>query len=71
MRQAFPSGTCDRCHCKTQITTMSMFNTEEICLGCKEKEKKHPKYAEAVKADREAIARGNYNFPGIGKPSNL
>jgi hypothetical protein len=43
-----------------------MFNTQEICPVCKEKERKHPRYQEASDADREAIKRGDYNFKGIG-----
>jgi hypothetical protein len=48
-----------------------MFNLQEICLDCKDKEKKHPKYSEAVKADEDAFNRGNYNFVGIGLPPEL
>jgi hypothetical protein len=27
---------------------MSMFNTQIICMACKDKERTHPRYAEAV-----------------------
>ena len=50
---------------------MSMFNTEEICMECKEKERKHPMYETAREADRQAVLSGNYNFKGIGKPDDL
>jgi hypothetical protein len=50
---------------------MSMFNTENICMECKEKEEKHPKYEEAKQAEEEADRKGNYNFKGIGKPKDL
>ena len=43
-----------------------MFNTQEICLSCKDIERKHPKYGQAVEADHEEIKKGNYNFKGIG-----
>lgn len=62
---------CDRCSEKLTIRTMSRFNTDCICPKCEEKEKKHPKYQEAVKAELEAVRNGNYNFEGIGKPSDL
>ena len=62
---------CERCNKSTGILIISMFNTEEICLKCKQKEKEHPDYKKAVKADEEAIRRGNYNFKGIGKPNDL
>ena len=45
---------------------MSMFNTQEICIECKEIERTHPKYEEACAKDREEILKGNYNFEGIG-----
>jgi hypothetical protein len=45
---------------------MSYFNTQEICLDCSEKEKELPRYADAKKAEAEAVKRGNYNFRGIG-----
>jgi len=64
-------GNCHRCGTATNIHTMSMFNTELICMDCKEKEKEHPKYKDAQDADWEAIREGNRNFPGIGKPEDL
>lgn len=63
---------CDRCGGETNgKTTMSMFNTDVICLGCKDTEKKHPDYKAAVDADHAAIKSGDYNFKGIGKPKDL
>lgn len=63
--------TCDRCRQETLVTTMSFFNTDTICPECKTKERNHPKFGEALKAENEACRTGNYNFPGIGKPSDL
>jgi hypothetical protein len=48
-----------------------MFNTEQICLDCKEREEQHPRYEEARRAEAEAVRRGELNFPGIGKPEDL
>lgn len=62
---------CDRCACETIVTTVSMFNTEIICLDCKKKEREHPLYEAAQLADDEQIRQGNYNFQGIGKPADL
>lgn len=62
---------CDRCHKAAVATTMSMFNRDTICMPCKRRETEHPKYAEARNAEAEAVRRGDYNFPGIGKPSDL
>jgi hypothetical protein len=57
---------CERCLKETNITTMSMFNTQTICMNCKKIEREDPRYDEAVKADHEEIKKGNYNFKGIG-----
>jgi len=62
---------CDRCKKETRITTMSMFNTQDICMECLDKEKKHPKYRNAANAERLSCLLGNYNFPGVGLPSDL
>lgn len=58
---------CERCHKPTNgRTTMSMYNEEIICMGCKDKERQRPDYNDAVEADNAEIRRGNYNFKGIG-----
>jgi len=62
---------CQRCFKETNCLIMSMFNTQMICISCKEKEEKHPKYQEAREKEAKAIKSGNYNYPGIGKPSDL
>ena len=46
--------------------TMSMFNTQTICMECKERERRSPRYKEALEAERAAVKAGNRNFPGIG-----
>lgn len=63
--------TCNRCESIVNGHTMSMFNTETICLRCARIEEQHPKYDDARKADLEEIRKGNYNFEGIGKPDDL
>lgn len=62
---------CDRCGKEMRAHTMSMFNTDLICLTCKAAERQHPKYAEAVAADEAACQAGEYNYPGIGLPADL
>lgn len=64
-------GKCGRCRKGTNMTTCSFFNTEMICPACEEKEMAHPDYKKAKEAEAEAVRSGNYNFPGIGKPSDL
>ena len=62
---------CDRCGKETNITTMSYFNTQIICMECDERERKHPKFKEAQDIENEQVKRGNYNYKGIGLPSDL
>jgi hypothetical protein len=51
--------------------TMSMFNTDTICMYCKRREKNHPQYQEAYDAEVAACKRGDFNFPGLGCPPEL
>jgi len=62
---------CDRCSAELIGSSMSYFNTDTCCPECIEKERKHPMYAEAVRVESEAVARGDLNFPGIGLPDDL
>ena len=62
---------CERCGKETIMYTVSMFNTQEICTECMEKEQAHPDYERAVAADRAACMSGDYNFCGIGLPADL
>ena len=62
---------CDRCNKKTRFHIMSMFNCDELCVACKEKERAHPEYKSARIADDAAIQAGNFDFPGVGKPADL
>ena len=59
--------TCQRCGHRCATTIMSMFNTEVICLPCKDAERQDPRYHQAAEAEAAAIRHGNYNFPGIGR----
>ena len=66
MDKFFSQKKCDRC--KGDLTygrTMSMFNTDCICMECAKNEKKDKDYKAAVKADMDEIKKGNYNFKGI------
>lgn len=65
------NGHCQRCGTPSGTHIMSMFNTDLICSDCHTRERNHPKYAEAVRADHVAIAGGNFNFRGIGVPPEL
>jgi len=57
---------CDRCHKETTSWTMSMFNEQEICMDCKDKERARPDYKQAQEAERAQVQQGNYNYKGIG-----
>lgn len=62
---------CQRCYKEAYATIMSKFNTDIICMECKDKERQHPDYAAADKAEIEAVRQGVRNFPGVGKPADL
>lgn len=63
----FTQTTCDRCGGSLQGgRTMSMFNTQCICMKCSEEERRRPDYKDAVEADHEHIRNGDFNFKGIG-----
>lgn len=62
---------CCRCGDKSSAMTMSRFNTDWICLECEKKERQHPDYKRASEAELAAVRRGDYNFEGIGKPTDL
>jgi hypothetical protein len=62
----FSQKECDRCHKSLERgRTMSMFNTDCLCLECKEKERDDPEYAAAVNADHQAVNKGNLRFMEI------
>ena len=63
---------CERCGRDVSATIASMFNTQMICIDrCKPAERAHPLYEQARRRKSEAVARGDYNFPGIGLPPEL
>ena len=67
----FTQKTCDRCHKPLNgIRTMSRFNTDCICKECERKEQLCGDYQQAADAEREAVNRGDLNFPGIGLSKN-
>ncbi len=63
----FEATHCDRCgELLDKGRIMSMFNTQVICMKCKEQEEMRDDYKKAVDAIREEEAKGNRNFKGIG-----
>jgi hypothetical protein len=60
-----------RCGCESLASIMSMFNTDEICMACKAKERQHPDYRRAADRELAEVKAGNYNYPGVGKPTDL
>jgi recombinational DNA repair protein (RecF pathway) len=71
MSIVFYSPTCDRCKKSTDVTQMSIFNTQMCCPKCIETERKHPKFKEARTIELNELSKGNCNFPGIGLPKDL
>jgi hypothetical protein len=66
MDKFFTQENCDRCGKSIKEgRTMSMFNTQCICMECKKKETQRADYRDAVNAELEEIKKGNYNYKGI------
>lgn len=64
----FSQKTCDRCGKPLMGgRTMSMFNTDCICMDCAKAERKRPDYSKARDAEANAVRHGNMNFTGIGR----
>ena len=65
----FLKTNCDRCGKPLNgMRIMSMYNTDCLCMDCKEEERNRSDYKDAVEADNAEIRKGNYNFKGIGYP---
>jgi recombinational DNA repair protein (RecF pathway) len=62
---------CQRCGDPLNASIVSRFNTDVICLECEARERAHPRYSEAVAAERRALESGDRNFCGIGLPDDL
>ena len=63
----FTQTHCDRCHRPlTGGRTMSMFNTDCICMDCAKAERDRDDYGRARDAEAEQVRKGNWNYGGIG-----
>ena len=62
---------CDRCGKETNGFTGSYFDTSSICFACSKTEREHPAFEEARRIENEAVRAGDYNFGGVGLPSDL
>ena len=64
---------CARCgvSLEQEAWSMSYFNTDHCCLPCLEEEQKHSLYQTAKKIESQEVAKGNYNFEGIGLPADF
>ena len=62
---------CPRCKEDMTVHIMSMFNEQDICLDCSDKERKHPEFENARAIESEAVKNGDFNFPGVGLPDSL
>jgi len=61
----FAQTRCDRCGGTLNGgRTMSMFNTQCICMDCACKERRREDYEAAREAEAKAVRRGDMNFPG-------
>ena len=67
MDKFFTQKFCDRCGAPLASgRTMSMYNTDCICMKCANDERKREDYRKACDAEREAVKNGDRNFGGIG-----
>lgn len=71
VQQFMAQQECSWCASPLKVRIMSKFNTDAICMSCKNKERAHPDYPKAEAAERAAVMAGDFNFPGIGKPVDL
>ena len=63
----FTKTVCDRCGKPLAGgRTMSIFNTDTICMECAEAEHKRPDYGAAHAAEVAAVRAGDLNFKGVG-----
>ena len=63
----FTQTECDRCGGSLDGgRTMSMFNTDTICMTCADAERKRKDYEAAREAERAAVKAGDRNFKGVG-----
>ena len=63
----FKQPNCDRCGGSLiDGRTMSVYNRQCICRTCKAAETKRGDFYIALAAEREAVAHGDRDFPGIG-----
>ena len=65
------NGTCHRCGKKSSSHIMSFFSDDLICFACCRRERAHPQYETARRAEGDACLRGDLNFYGVGKPADL
>ena len=67
MDRFFAQQHCDRCGGSLKTgRTMSKFNTDCICMGCKREETQRDDYSRASDAEIEEVKKGNCNFKGLG-----
>ena len=60
MNRFFSQKNCDRCGRELKAgRIMSMFNEDCICMECKDKERKNPRYKEAKDREHEEIDSRN------------
>lgn len=65
MDELLKKTNCDRCGSKLSFRTLSVMNTDIICMECKDKETHHPRYKEAADKEREEVLKGNRNYQGL------
>ena len=59
---------CARCGVDTNVTTMSYFNEDILCVECSELERRHPDFARAQAIEERHVRDQDLNYKGVGLP---
>lgn len=60
------SHTCARCSADANISIMSRFNTDRLCMDCATEEEGAPNFVKARDSEHDAVTHGDMRYPGIG-----
>lgn len=63
--------TCARCSVPVLVQRLGVFNADNLCTGCLEKETAHKDYPRALIANEYALETSNIAWEGLGKPDDL
>lgn len=62
---------CARCGAPTVVQRFGVFNSDNLCTACLDKEVAHKDYPRALIANEYALTTHNIAWEGLGKPDDL